>query len=253
MSKELADKIKDAAEKLYSTGEVDHLVLNKSDFLTKNVFAKLENIESYADQIENVLNKNIDFSYNVLSKNKIDGLFLICSNFVFVREKDNFKNPKISFIALIGNSFTGGMQESIRTSDSMNMVVHDLSAYNYMENKSYIKQLEKGFAKYSKGIGESKAAVEKILSKQKEVKDKVDKLVSIVEKGGVATGQKEETDTQHKFISGISEIVQNLSKIGLSIKLYTQGIAAPQTIVSLMLSALNKKEMDAWIEKELNK
>jgi hypothetical protein len=47
--------------------------------------------------------------------------------------------------------------------------------------------------------------------------------------------------------------VQNLSKIGLSIKLYTQGIAAPQTIVSLMLSALNKKEMDAWIEKELNK
>ena len=253
ISKELADKVKEAAEKLYTTGEVDHLVSGKSDFLNKNVLAKLENIESYADQVENVLNNKAEFNYSILSKNKTDGLFLICSKFVQVREKNNFKNPSVSFDALIGNSFTGGRQDGIRTSDSMNLVVHDLSAYNYMENKSYIKQLEAGFAKYAKGIGESKAAAEKILSKHKEVKDKIDKLVSIVEKGGVATGEKKGTDTQYKFISGISEIVQNLSKIGLSVSLYTQGVAAPQTIVSLMLSALDKKEMDAWIEKELNK
>lgn len=253
ISNELADKIKKAAEKLYTTGEVDHLVSGKSDFLNKNVLAKLENIESYADQVENVLNKKVEFNYSVLSKNKTDGLFLICSKFVDVKEKNNFKNPQVSFDALIGNSFTGGRRDNIRTSDSMNLVVHDLSAYNYMKNESYIKQLEAGFVKYAKGIGESKAAAEKILSKQKEVKDKINKLVSIIEKGGVATGEKEGTATQHKFISGVSEIVQNLSKIGLSIKLYTQGVAAPQTIVSLMLSALDKKEMDAWIEKELNK
>ena len=71
ISKELADKVKEAAEKLYTTGEVDHLVSGKSDFLNKNVLAKLENIESYADQVENVLNNKAEFNYSILSKNKI--------------------------------------------------------------------------------------------------------------------------------------------------------------------------------------
>ena len=204
---------------------------NLESFISDSVCPKLENINSYAEQVEDVIAGTKEFNRSVLDKNKGKAHFLTTEVVVRVPSKKNkLKGVMINIFALVGNGFYGGDSKMFKPLDFDYISQLSGGIDSYSSSREEIMLLANEILQTGSNFKVDKKGLDNAYALQKKAIDALSKLIDPLSKELHST----DDEKKRELFTSLTLTFGNLNLISKSLDLYVKSLALPVVLFDII-------------------